>query len=209
MSIFQLYRQMYVSYLNVFNHLLTHDDKYFHLVLHKVDEVVCIDKTLGVYVSESGLSATDCQNIINVSEHTAKIRGSWSSYTYAKQTLGCRENDALAFVCARPVMIACASICKHLIEEDTDDEKEEGEKKKIHDDDDAATAGKVPSSNDNDRNSSKQSSGKDDDKLDIITPMQRQNEDTKKKELVLDVREPHVVKYDTSKTERQKLDMHT
>ena len=146
---------MYVSYLNVFNHLLTHDDKYFHLVLHKVDEVVCIDKTLGVYVSESGLSATDCQNIINVSEHTAKIRGSWSSYTYAKQTLGCRENDALAFVCARPVMIACASICKHLIEEDTDDEKEEGEKKKIHDDD--ATGGKIPSSNDNDRNSSKQS----------------------------------------------------
>ncbi len=31
----------------------------------------------------------------------------------------------------------------------------------------------------------------------------------KVKELVLDVREPHVVKYDTSKTERQKLDMHT
>jgi len=30
-----------------------------------------------------------------------------------------------------------------------------------------------------------------------------------RKELVLDVREPHVVKYDTSKAERQKLDMHT
>lgn len=28
-------------------------------------------------------------------------------------------------------------------------------------------------------------------------------------ELVLDVREPHVVKYDTSRVERQKLDMHT
>ena len=31
----------------------------------------------------------------------------------------------------------------------------------------------------------------------------------KTKELVLDVREPHVVKYDTTKMERQKLDMHT
>lgn len=206
MSIFQLYRQMYLSYLNVFNHLLTHDDKYFHLVLHKVDEVVCIDKTLGVYVSESGLSATDCENIINVSEHTAKIRGSWSSYTYAKQTLGCRENDALAFVCARPVMIACATICKHLIEEeDTDDEKEDDKKKKkeIHDDDATTDHGKVPPSSDG----SKPSIGKGDDDLDIITPLQINN--TKKKELVLDVREPHVVKYDTSKTERQKLDMHT
>lgn len=31
----------------------------------------------------------------------------------------------------------------------------------------------------------------------------------KRKELVLDVREPHVVKYDLSRKERQKLDMHT
>ena len=178
------------------------------MFLHKVNEVVCIDKSLGIYVSESGLSATDCTNIINVSEHTAKIRGSWSSYTYAKQTLGCRENDALAFVCARPVMIACATICKHLIEEEDtdDDEKEQGEKKDIHDDNDATTDhGKVPPSSDSD--GSKPSSGNDDDDLDIITPVQ--DEDTKKKELVLDVREPHVVKYDTSKTERQKLDMHT
>ena len=102
-------------------------------------------------------------------------------------------------------MIACATICKHLIEEeDTDDEKEEEEKKKeIHDDDDSVTSDKVPSSSDG----SKPSIGKGDDNLDTITPVQ--NEDTKKKELVLDVREPHVVKYDTSKTERQKLDMHT
>lgn len=32
---------------------------------------------------------------------------------------------------------------------------------------------------------------------------------TKMKRLVLDAREPHVVKYDTSKMERKKLDMHT
>jgi len=101
-------------------------------------------------------------------------------------------------------MIACATICKHLIEEeDTDDEKEDDKKKKIHDDAATTDHGKVPSSY---SNGSKPSSGKGDD-LDIITPVQ--NEDTKKKELVLDVREPHVVKYDTSKTERQKLDMHT
>ena len=187
------------------NHILI---IFFSLVLHKVNEVVCINKSLGIYVSESGLSASDCRNIINVSEHTATIRGSWSSYTYAKQTLGCSENDALAFVCARPVMIACATICKHLIEEEDtdDDEKEEGEKKKkeIHDDDnDATTGGKVSASSDGSKPSSDRG-----DNDDLDTPVQ--NEDTKKKkELVLDEREPHVVKYDTSKTERQKLDMHT
>jgi len=187
-------------------HVLNNTFILFYII---VNEVVCIDKSLGIYVSESGLSATDCENIINVSEHTAKIRGSWSSYTYAKQTLGCRENDALAFVCARPVMIACATICKHLIEEedtDTDDDgKEDDEKKKKIQVDDAAAIdhGKVPPSSDG----SKPSIGKGDDDLDIITPLQINN--TKKKELVLDVREPHVVKYDTSKTERQKLDMHT
>jgi len=101
-------------------------------------------------------------------------------------------------------MIACATICKHLIEEDdTDDEKEDDKKKEIHDDDAATTDhGKVPPSSYS--NGSKPSSGRGD--LDI-TPVQ--DKDTKKKELVLDVREPHVVKYDTSKTERQKLDMHT
>ena len=104
-------------------------------------------------------------------------------------------------------MIACATICKHLIEvEDTDDDdgKEDEKKKKIHDDD-AATDGKVPPSS----YDSKSSSGKGDDTLDTPTPVQNEDTKTKKKELVLDVREPHVVKYDTSKTERQKLDMHT
>ena len=130
----------------------------------KVNEIVCINKSLGIYASESGLSALDCNNIINISEYCATSRGGWSSYTYAKQALICRENDLLSFVCARPVMLACATIRQHLMGKQLDN-------------DDATNS-----------NSS---------------------EKTKMQRLVLDAREPHVVKYDTSKMERKKLDMHT
>ena len=84
------------------------------ILYHTVDDIVCIDSTLGIYVCESGLSASDCVNIIRVADETARSRGGWSSYTYAKQTLGCRESDRLAFVCARPVLVACATIRERL-----------------------------------------------------------------------------------------------
>ena len=121
-----------------------------------MDDIVCVDKSLGIYISESGLSASDCQNLMNVADFCASNKGGWSSYTYAKQTLGCRENDQLAFVSAKPVMTACATIRKHLMKEGGVD-----------------------------------SNGR------------------AAKELVLDEREPHVVKYDTTLVERQKLDLHT
>ena len=123
-----------------------------------VGEVVCVDRSLGIYVSESGLSARDCRDVVRASESCASARGGWSSYTYAKQTLGCREDGRLALASARPVLTACATIRWHLAgcRDDCD-----------------------------------------------VTPR------CGNKELVLDVREPHVVKYDTSRTERQKLDMHT
>lgn len=168
-------------------------------------------------MSESGLSASDCRNIIAVSEFCASSRGGWSSYTYAKQTLGCRENDQLAFVTARPVMTACATIRKHLMNvdggcEDDNDEcndgcsgsnnigsgSEDGKNKA------AAAACDVEDNPTNLRDDGDSSS-------DPASSSSGKSASTRrmKKELVLDVREPHVVKYDTSRNERKKLDMHT
>ena len=195
-----------------------------------VNEIVCIDAKLGIYVTESGLTPLDCQNIINISEACAQSRndGQWSSYTYAKQTLGCRENDNLAFVCAKGVMKACATIKEHLMfDNDDEDEEEEEEKEKddggpsIINNKDDNNNGSENRTSDNDDNVVVDEANKNDDPQqsppdthNIVTATTKKTGRKKKsqqqqKHLVLDVREPHVVKYDTSKTERQKLDMHT
>uniref|UniRef100_A0A7S2UG01 Fe2OG dioxygenase domain-containing protein n=1 Tax=Attheya septentrionalis TaxID=420275 RepID=A0A7S2UG01_9STRA len=109
-----------------------------------VDDVVCVSKKHDIYIMDIGLTSAQCDHIVKTTEGCC--RGNYYSYTYAKQTLGCREHDELAAVCEWPVMRACSSIA-HFFPTD--------------------------------------------------------------KKLVLDDREPHVVKYDLSKRERRKLDMHT
>ena len=109
------------------------------------------------------------QKIHNQPEPTVLLAIAHSSHTHFldKVYLAGQQdfyNDLLSFVCARPVMLACATIRQHLMGKQLDN-------------DDATNS-----------NSS---------------------EKTKMQRLVLDAREPHVVKYDTSKMERKKLDMHT
>jgi len=205
----------------------------FLLQIHtKVNEIACVNRSLGIYVSESGLSAADCVDIIRVSEYCASSRGGWSSYTYAKQTLGCRECDPLAFVSARPVLTACATIRRHLTiedDDDDDDDDDDGRGGRVagvkgsdivvgSNNDDGARA--IANNNNNNNSSSSSSEGRVTDLCNrgengvdnmgtASKGQQQQHPPPPQKELVLDVREPHVVKYDTSKTERQKLDMHT
>ena len=142
-------------HVHVHTHTHTHPHTYTHT--RTVNEIGCVHRALGIYVSESGLSAAGCRALVAVADGCALRRGGWSSYTYAKQTLSCREHDRLATACLPPVMTACATVRHHLTGDGAagGGGEEEGE------------------------------------------------------ELVLDVREPHVVKYDTSLVERQKLDMHT
>ena len=96
-----------------------------------------------IYVADVGLTPQECNHIVSVTE--AVCRGQYAAYTYAKQTLGCREFPMLAQVCAPPVHTMVHAI--------------------MHFSGNAA--------------------------------------------LQLDDREPHMVKYDVTKKERQKLDMHT
>ncbi|KAK1737833.1 hypothetical protein QTG54_011605 [Skeletonema marinoi] len=149
-----------------------------------INDILSIDSSLGIYVCESGLTAVKCQEIIDAAECLASHKGAWSAYTYAKQTLGCKEYDGLAEASEDPVMTACATVRDRLEEV------------------------WASSGNNNDSGSSREK------EHDVIpaadTPDEGNVEETMKpKKLVLDTREPHVVKYDISRMERRKLDMHT
>ncbi len=113
-----------------------------------------------IFVCDIGLTSSRCDFIVDAAERCSK--GSYNAYTYAKQTLGCREFDELAVVCEWPVMRAITSIRQHL--EEHDEQTKRGSEERA--------------------------------------PLYRRQ---KRRILVLDEREPHIVKYDVSRRERQKL----
>lgn len=121
--------------------------------------MVCVCSKNDIYVCDIGLTSSRCDFIVNTAERCAN--GSYNAYTYAKQTLGCREYDELAVVSEWPVMRAVVSIHEHL-------EETFFHKSKV--------AESAPS-----------------------------RSKSKRRTLVLDDREPHIVKYDVSRKERQKL----
>jgi len=158
-----------------------------------VTDIVCVNKEQSIYIADIGLSAMDCRTIIGVAEHCS--RGTWAAYTYAKQTLGCREYDALASVCVGPVMTATATIMEEL-EEPFVDNKDVDKKDETgggHDDTTCSIAAVSETRPPEERRP---------DSAPQIRPRY-------KRQLVLDDREPHLVKYDISKQERRKLQIHT
>ena len=104
---------------------------------------VAVSEEHDIYIADVGLAADDCDQLVTDTEKVC--RGQYAAYTYAKQTLGCREFPTLAAV-SQPAV--------HRI---------------TH----------------------------------AILEFSQNNR------LALDDREPHMVKYDVTKKERQKLDMHT
>eukprot|EP00797_Seminavis_robusta_P028057 Sro537_g162390.2 (544) ;mRNA; r:44872-46666 len=119
-----------------------------------IQEWVTVSEEHCIYVVDVGLTPAQCDKIVAVTEQVC--RGQYAAYTYAKQTLGCREFPVLAQACAPPVQSVVQAILG------------------------------LPSSNGKGRKDG--------------SPQQN---------LQLDDREPHLVKYDVTKKERQKLDMHT
>jgi hypothetical protein len=96
-----------------------------------------------IYVADVGLSSQYCDYVVMITEQVC--RGQYAAYTYAKQTLGCREFPALAHACQPAIHTIVHAIAEF----------------------------------------------------------------SRNRMLALDDREPHIVKYDVTKRERQKLDMHT
>jgi hypothetical protein len=163
-----------------------------------VNDILNIDPTLGIYVCESGLTSSKCQEIIDAAESLAYWKGGvWSAYTYAKQTLGCKEYDILAEASKEPVMAACATVRDRL---------EEMWSLANKGNDVTASGGAAGSVNET--NNDTPNNAADKAEVQESAPAEEEKESTKPP-LVLDVREPHVVKYDLSRMERQKLDMHT
>lgn len=105
---------------------------------------VTVSKEHSIFIADVGLSHQDCDQIVSATETVC--RGQYTAYTYAKQTLSCREHPPLVEACFPPVHTVVHAIREMIVES---------------------------------------------------------------QQLELDDREPHVVKYDTTKKERQKLDMHT
>ena len=119
------------------------EDRTWNLTHSTVADWVTVSEEHEIYVADVGLTAQHCDRIVQVTEQVC--RGQYAAYTYAKQTLGCREFPVLARVCQPPVHTITHAIMSF----------------------------------------------------------------SKNRKLSLDEREPHIVKYDVTKRERQKLDMHT
>jgi hypothetical protein len=129
-----------------------------------------------IYIADVGMTPAQCDHIVTTTEQVC--RGQYAAYTYAKQTLGCREFPVLAQTSFVPVHSVVHAILNKLEHNNKDSS--------------STTASTYSSPTSPSKESAPTSS----------TSQSRRN-------LQLDDREPHIVKYDVTKKERQKLDMHT
>jgi hypothetical protein len=141
-----------------------------------VADWVTVSSEYKIYVADVGLSMEECNYMVAVTEQ--QCRGQYAAYTYAKQTLGCREFPVLANAVKDAVHTVVSAIVEEGSTASTTPTSQSG--------------GTVPSAVSATASSSSS-------QLRSSTPQL----------LALDDREPHMVKYDVTKKERQKLDMHT
>ena len=83
---------------------------FYFFVLFTVS-LLKVDSLHDIFISDIGLSPTQCSDIIQVLEECSG--GEYIEYTYAKQAFPCRKYKDLAEVCRDPVMVACSSIRYH------------------------------------------------------------------------------------------------
>ncbi|KAL3931470.1 MAG: hypothetical protein SGARI_004199 [Bacillariaceae sp.] len=162
-------------------------------------EWVTVSEEHNIYVADVGLTAEECDELVATTEQVC--RGQYAAYTYAKQTLGCREFPILAHASFNPVHTIVHSIINKF---PLDDDKEDGNaapsKPTIK------SASNIANKNGNKDSSTKSSNS--DIKKDLSASKSEEGIEIQR-QLQLDDREPHVVKYDVTRKERQKLDMHT
>lgn len=152
-------------------------------------------------MADVGLTAAHCDYLVNTTEQAC--RGTYAAYTYAKQTLGCREYPVLAEASFDPVHTIVHGITSRF----------EHDPSQVPSDDSCDVSG-AKSNNNNSGKSSNNKKHKDKDKGGQIAAGAAPGATDSKQNvnhriLQLDDREPHIVKYDVTKKERQKLDMHT
>jgi hypothetical protein len=186
---------------------------------------VTVSEEHHIYVIDVGMTPDQCDELVTTTEQACK--GQYAAYTYAKQTLGCREYPTLAEASFDPVHSTVCSI--------TDKFNNNTKNNTPSTADDVAVSAADAADSTNDSNED------DTDSATITTTTattttanqssdavdRMNNVDGSKSNisntatatapsdidpniaLQLDDREPHIVKYDVTKKERQKLDMHT
>jgi hypothetical protein len=160
-------------------------------------EWVTVSEEHDIHIADVGLTVEQCDELVATTEQVC--RGQYAAYTYAKQTLGCREYPILAQASLGPVHTIVHAITNKFPIETT--KVTTTATKPSH------VITKTSHSHDctvkyKDKNGDKSiTSNKGGD----ISTIQQQE----LHQLQLDDREPHIVKYDVTKKERQRLDMHT
>jgi len=161
-----------------------------------------VSKEHSIYVVDLGLTEDECNSVVTTTEQVCQ--GRYAAYTYAKQTLGCREYPLLARAAYGPVHSMVGAILKKF--------GGKGPAKPIAKSATAKTANAnakrttaKPSQTAAAATSGSSNSGSGGD----AGPCKPSFRYVKTFHLQLDDREPHIVKYDVTKKERQKLDMHT
>lgn len=189
-------------------------------VSHKsVVEWVTISEEHHIYVADVGMTAAQCDHLVNATEQAC--RGTYAAYTYAKQTLGCREYPSLTEASLDPVH----SIVHGITSRFGSDSPPRLPSEKCINNTGGTNANTKPSgsSNSKDQQLNVDTNIKATVSVDPSTDVNHQrsassasptsaNNSTniiQQIHLQLDDREPHIVKYDVTKKERQKLDMHT
>jgi len=156
-----------------------------------------VSKEHSIYVVDVGLTPAQCDSVVTTTEQACK--GRYAAYTYAKQTLGCREYPLLAQAALGPVHSMVGAILEKF------GPKVAPTKAVLRSDSGSSenTNGSGNASGHGANDGGAKENGPQ-----PPAPRTRQRY-TKKVNLQLDDREPHIVKYDVTKKERQKLDMHT
>jgi hypothetical protein len=176
----------------------------FAMVYCAVLEWVTVSEEHYIYIADVGLTPSQCDELVGTTEQVCK--GQYAAYTYAKQTLGCREFPILAQAASGPVHTVVHAITSKFqqqqpqpqpVTKQSSSTTKPMSTKEIDDADDKCSA-TDPSDTGKVCGNEKRQENKD--------PAKEQQ---RQQELQLDDREPHIVKYDVTRKERQKLDMHT
>ena len=141
-----------------------------------------------------GLTPKECDDVVTTTEQ--ECRGRYAAYTYAKQTLGCKEYPLLARAALGPVHSMVGAIMTKF-----DGMGPDGKKAKQSAAASERQAEDVVDSSVGDKAKNRKDAFVEDEPCDP--------EPEKQQILQLDEREPHIVKYDLTRKERQKLEMHT
>ena len=163
-----------------------------------------VSKKHSIYVVDVGLTPASCDALVTTTEQACK--GHYAAYTYAKQTLGCRDYPLLAKESLGPVHSMVGAIMAKFEEKVQPEPNATTNTKSIP----TSASASVASSGGDDATVSEKEDFEDASET-LQEPISPSPSPPKQfqKILQLDDREPHIVKYDVTKKERQKLDMHT